>query len=438
MDRRITIIFTLCVFVVFLVSDILARPQEEEEEVPPPEKLIQLILDASGSMNGKLEGAGGQTKLEAAKQAVKTLMEELLDQQVISFRAYGHQSPRRKKDCNDTRLLVPFSPAGEIRRQVITAAQKLVARGYTPITRVLTLAAKDFPKKGTGPVSRVIILVSDGKETCEGDPCALAASLAESGAAVTIHTVGFGVDMVTRGQLKCISNVTGGKYFDAGNTRQLAEVLSAAVKTASTEVKKEKGAGRLQVKGADLSGHIIYNAETGERIKKTISRVNTVVKIPAGIYNVTVGKAVWKSVEVKTGRLTLLEPGRLSMENPSLRGHKVVEQDSGVVHGSVSSLKSAITLMPGTYEVMFGELAWIVSIGKGEKVVLKPGTVTVKDADFRGHKIRDVYGKVVGRVSSSTNWLPLPPGEYTIEINEKKIPFSLEEGLNLSFVREKE
>ncbi|MCP4147278.1 MAG: VWA domain-containing protein [bacterium] len=418
--------FIVVTVLLLILLPLNTRYLEGEEE--KGESFIQLILDASGSMNGRL--SSGEAKIDAAKKAVKTVMEQLPGHITLAFRAYGHQSHRSKKDCKDTQLLVPFTGVTAIKQQVIDEAQKLKARGYTPITYVLTLAAKDFPVDKPG--EKTIILVSDGKETCEGDPCALADSLAASGAKITVHTVGFGVDSATRGQLECIANVTGGKYFDAGNTRELSQVLGKAVKTAKLVVEKKEGQGFLEIKGADMFGHVITNSETGETLKKKISNVKSTVEIPAGIYNVTVGKAVWKSVVVKKDETTTLEPGLLTVKEASLRGHDVLESETGALHGNVSRLKNTITLMPGQYDVMFGPIPWSVKIEKGVRVFLKPGTLKINHAGYRGHVIRNAGGKVVGKVSNTSSWIPLPPGEYTVEINKKKFPFILKEGEEIS------
>jgi len=398
---------------------------------PEGDKMIELILDASGSMNGKL--SSGETKIEAAKKAVKNMVEKIPESVSLAFRAYGHQSHRSKKDCEDTQLLIKFSPVQEICHQVVATSGKLTAQGYTPITYVLTQASEDFPKDFKG--EKMIILVSDGKETCQGDPCALAASLARSGAKITIHAVGFGVDSVTRGQLDCIASATGGKFFNASSTEELIKVLSAAMETAALTVEKKQGLGFLQVVGADLSGHEVTNAETGEKMEQSPNHVQNTVELPAGIYNVTVGNAVWKSVEVKTGEKTVLEPGWLSVEKAWIKGHQIKELETGKVHGSVSSLNSTVALIPGQYQVMFGEAAWPVTVEKGKKTILKSGTVSVKYAYIGGHKIFDDKGNKVGSVSATQNWMPLPPGKYTIEIDNKSYPFSLKEGEEVKFER---
>ncbi len=391
-------------------------------------RMIEVILDASGSMNGKL--GGGEVKMAAAKQAVGELVKKLPDPTVLGFRAYGHQSPREKHDCQDTQFLVPFGPLSKNRGLIEAQAKGLTARGYTPITRVITKGAEDFPADFQG--DKVIVLVSDGKETCEGDPCALAQALAKKGMKLVIHTVGFGVDEAAKSQLECVARVTGGRYFPAESTAELIKVLSQAAETARTVKVEKTGPGWLEVKGADLSGHQITKADTGEKVG-SLGHTQSSMKLPAGIYNVTVGQAVWKSVEVKAGEKTVLAPGFLKVVHPTIQGHQVVEPETGAVHGSVSNTKNQMALMPGEYEVYFGKLVWPIKIKAGETLVLKPGTVQVKGASIQGHTIRDKKGMVVGSVSSIQDWIPLPPGDYTVEIQGKRAAFTLKEGEELKF-----
>lgn len=96
--------------------------------------------------------------------------------------------------------------------------------------------------------------------------------------------------------------------------------------------------------------------------------------------------------------------------------------------GSVSSSASSITLIPGDYQVMFGNLTWPIKVEAGQKTVLNPGVVSVRGASASGHMIRTSEGQEVGFVSNVSSSFPLPPGEYTIEIGGKLVPFSLKEG----------
>jgi hypothetical protein len=391
-------------------------------------KMIEVILDASGSMNGKL--GSGEVKIAAAKQAVGELLKKLPDSTVLGFRAYGHQSPREKHDCQDTQFLAPFGSLSKNRAAIDKLSKGLTARGYTPITTVITQGAEDFPGDFQG--ERIIVLVSDGKETCAGDPCAAAQALAKKNIKLVIHTVGFGVDEAAKSQLECVARVSGGRYFPAESTAELIKVLSQAVETSRTVKVEKTGPGWLEVKGADLSGHQVTKADSGEKVG-SLGHTQSSMKLPAGIYNVTVGQAVWKSVEVKAGEKTVLAPGFLKVEHATVQGHKIVDPETGAIHGEVGNTKNNTALMPGEYEVYFGKLGWPVKIKAGETVVLKPGTVQVKGAGVQGQTIRDKKGAVVGTVSNTMNWIPLPPGEYTVDLGGKAVPFKLKEGEELKF-----
>ena len=101
----------------------------------------------------------------------------------------------------------------------------ITPRGWTPIYGSLLSAKDDF----IAGQDNNVVLVSDGIETCGGDPCAAAKQLRESGIALTIHVVGFDVDNATRTQLQCVANAASGRYYDAKNGQELANALNSAV-----------------------------------------------------------------------------------------------------------------------------------------------------------------------------------------------------------------
>jgi hypothetical protein len=327
--------------------------------------------------------------------------------------------------------LVPFGSLGSARSKITSSASQVKAQGFTPITKVITLAASDFPPTTSG--ERTIVLVSDGKETCEGDPCAAARALAKAHAGLVIHTVGFGVDDAARLQLRCIARATRGTYFDAENAGDLTKALGmAAIAKMQTLEPEKKGGGYLQIKQADPGGHDVTEADTGKRVE-TISSVKPKVNLPAGIYNVVFGSATWKSVEVKNGETTVLEPGVLQLNGGAMAGHDVLDSETGVRHGMIMSIKNTITLMPGLYDVTFGGAVWpVVTVNSGKVTVLNAGTIEVAGARITGHKIFGADGKQIGEVTSMANSMSLPPGKYAIEIGGKKESFALAEGQELT------
>jgi hypothetical protein len=406
-----------------LVSTVTAGAQESRS--------IALILDASGSMNAGLRS--GQTRIDAAKEAVAAFVGKLDPKVRISYRAYGHQSPTREKNCKDTELLVGFGAAGANRDAILARTQAVKAQGYTPITHVIELAAADVGKE---PGARTVVLVSDGKETCAGDPCAAAKALADADASLTVHTIGLGVDAAARYQLQCVARVARGTYSDAAGAAdlgaRLGEVAAAKPppkppqkKTAITVTRPKPG--RLQIKNPDFRGHNITDAQTGKAVGNFHNM--TFMELPAGIYNVAFGPTAWRSVEVKAGETTVLEPGTIEVRNASGSGHKVLDWETGVEVGDVSSFVTRLSVIPSTFTVMFGNARWEhVEVKAGENKVLNPAVLVVNGASGAGHNVYGEDGAVVGNVSSFGHRLPLPPGKYTIEIEGQKIALDLSEG----------
>jgi hypothetical protein len=181
---------------------------------------IQIVLDVSGSMRASL---GSQVKIDAAKSAIRETISGLPDNSVVALRYYGHRVAQEQKDesCRDTELVVQFQPLNKPR--FLGALDQAVPRGQTPIAYSLQQAAQDFG--GASDEERAVILVSDGIETCGGDPLATVRDLSAKGIKIKVHTIGFDVDAAARAQLEAISGATGGQYFDARSASALADSL---------------------------------------------------------------------------------------------------------------------------------------------------------------------------------------------------------------------
>jgi hypothetical protein len=416
----------LLILVALSVWAVVNAPDRADAE--DPEKMIQVVIDASGSMNDRLPN--GSTKADAAIEAILEFTESLGNDTVIAFRAYGHRSSRQENDCQDTELLLPFSRVGENRDAISSGLKNIVAKGSSPIAFVLQSAVEDFPKLYRG--EKIIILVSDGRDTCEGDPCVTARDIAGEKTKFVIHAIGLQAGETAQLQLSCIARTTGGKYFQAEGPFQLLQALHKSAAAGKAVQSGKPGSGSLKIIGADLSGHAVTRADTGEKVG-TISSAQVMIFLPTGIYNVAFGSATLKSVEVRINETTLLKPGILHVENASLTGNKVLDGESGIEHGSVSSLKSRMTLMPGEYSVLFGNATWPVTISAGKTTSLQPGTVKIDQAGQEAYTIRDAEGRVVAELNNIMDWIPLPPGEYTIKIAGREEQFLVKEGQHLRF-----
>lgn len=192
--------------------------------VASAEERVVLVLDASGSMWGRIEGG---TKIEIARDTVAGLVRDWKPQNSLGLVAYGH---RRKGDCSDIETLIDSGPLDST--AYLRQVDALNPKGMTPLSAAVMQAAESLrhvEQKAT------VILVSDGEETCNLDPCQVGRELEAAGVDFTAHVIGFDVSNPQhQAQLRCLAENTGGRYFNARNADELSGALGAVV-AVSTE-----------------------------------------------------------------------------------------------------------------------------------------------------------------------------------------------------------
>ncbi len=177
-----------------------------------------IVLDASGSMWGQIDG---KPKLEIAREALAEVLKTIPADTELGLIAYGH---RDKGSCDDIETIV--SPAKGTAQAISDAAAKMQFLGKTPLTEAVRRAASELhstEEKAT------VVLITDGIETCQGDPCALAQELESSGVDFTAHVVGFGLTKEEGKQVACLAEDTGGQYITADDLDSLTVALQATV-----------------------------------------------------------------------------------------------------------------------------------------------------------------------------------------------------------------
>jgi len=187
---------------------------------------VAFILDASNSMNKPF---AGQTRLEVAKEALVRLFDVLPDGINVRLSAYGHRIDRedRAASCEDIEALFPLRPFNQAAGEEMAAAVKqITAKGLTPLSDALVRAANDLA--GVEGES-VIILVSDGEETCDGDPIVVAHMLAAMSPPIVVCVIGLDVDPQARETLQAIAEITGCVYRSVREAEELFEALFAVV-----------------------------------------------------------------------------------------------------------------------------------------------------------------------------------------------------------------
>ncbi len=192
---------------------------------------ILFVLDASNSMNAFW---GNEPRITVARRVLLESLKPLenMPNLQLALRVYGHQTRIEpgKQDCDDTRLEVPFGTGNA--QAIRNRMNEIRCLGTTPIARSLEKAAGDFPD---GRSRNVIILITDGIEACDEDPCAVSRALQAKGIILKPFVIGIGIDEANKYSLKCVGN-----YYDAGTPetfdRVMRVVIEQALRTTTTQL----------------------------------------------------------------------------------------------------------------------------------------------------------------------------------------------------------
>lgn len=248
-----------------------------QENAPKPPVSALIVFDASGSMWGQIKG---RAKIEIAREVVGALVRDLPSETELGLMAYGH---RHKGDCQDIELLIPV---GKVDKPAfIQTVNGIMPKGMTPITASLELAAEGL---GYTENKTTVILVSDGLETCDADPCAAAKKLEQLGVDFTAHVIAFDLKPEETQKLRCISDATGGKFFPASDAASLKDALDFAVSAAASKPEPVAEDARTAILTAPAKAtagseiEISWQVETGNGDYITIARVGTPDNVNSG------------------------------------------------------------------------------------------------------------------------------------------------------------
>lgn len=183
---------------------------------------IAILLDASGSMAAKI---GGKTKMELAKEAIDQFVASMPEGANVSLRVYGHKGSNKDSDkeisCGSTELVYDLKPYDK--GNFKASLGKFKPTGWTPIAKAINETKKDFEKaKLSG--QNIIYVVSDGIETCNGDPVKAAKDLHDSNIKAVVNIIGFDVDNSGQKQLLAVAEAGGGQFETVNTAEQFKRV----------------------------------------------------------------------------------------------------------------------------------------------------------------------------------------------------------------------
>lgn len=251
---------------ILLINICLAQNNEKDEQLTR----ILFVLDGSQSMLTKWESA---TKMQVAQRLLAEMIDSLkkVENIEMALRVYGHQSPVPPQDCNDTKLEVAFTKNNT--HKIKQHLNKIRPKGTTPIAYSLELAAKDFPKNKKS--RNIIILITDGIESCDGDPCAVSNHLQKQGVILKPFVIGIGLDNEFRKTFECV-----GRFYDANNEERFKEVLDVVVSQALNTTTLQINLLDENDKATETDVNMTFYDEFSHQIKYNFIHTLTRSKIP--------------------------------------------------------------------------------------------------------------------------------------------------------------
>jgi hypothetical protein len=239
---------------------------------------VELILDASGSM---LQRMDGKRRINIAKEVLTEAVRELIPAGTpVALRVFGHREP----DACRTDLEIPLGPLDSDAAATTIEGIQAMNLARTPIADSLAAVEADL---GGAQGGAVVVLVTDGEETCDGNPEAVIAALRDKGIAVSLNIVGFAIDDAElAAQFEAWAELGGGRYLAANDPGDLSEALEVAL--------------RMPFTVYDQGGNEVAVGEVG----------GEPVELAQGVYRVVVNTAeprIFEAVEIQGESELLLE-----------------------------------------------------------------------------------------------------------------------------------
>ncbi|MBN8193509.1 VWA domain-containing protein [Bacillus sp. NTK074B] len=184
---------------------------------------VALLIDSSGSMKAEVDG---ESKMSLAKESLDRLAKELPESVNVSLIAFGHKGTGSDADkdmsCKAVEALYPLQPYD--RSAFSQSLSTFNPKGWTPLASSIELANEQLSSQSDENTENFIYVVSDGIETCDGDPVKAAQKVKNDNTNVNINIIGFDVDTEADEQLKRVAEAGGGDYSSVKTKQQLSEI----------------------------------------------------------------------------------------------------------------------------------------------------------------------------------------------------------------------
>lgn len=405
-----------------------------------PQTRILFLFDASFSMTNKM--GRDDSRMQVAKKLLGRMVDSLekIDGLEIALRVYGHQYTTKDYNCTDTKLEVGFGPDNHA--EIKTRLNEIKPSGTTLIAYSLEQAAYDFPVNGSS--RNIVILITDGIEECNGDPCAVSQALQKQGVLLKPFIIGVGLNEDFRKQFDCV-----GKYFEATNEQEFERVLQVVVSQALSNTTITVNLNNTDGKPLETDVNMsFYDSYSGAFISNYVHTLNrfgfpdTLYIDPIHDYDIivhTIPPLVKKKVSVPAGKHTTVNfdapQGNLELNVDGVSGYKNLQAlvykpgTKEIVH--VQDFNTKEPYITGKYDIEILTLPRIfkndIPIVQSKKTNLKipqPGSVNLITKTKYWGDIYIIKGDTREWVCNinldgNSQYITMQPGNYSLVLRGK-------------------
>jgi Ca-activated chloride channel homolog len=402
-----------------------------------PTNRILFIFDDSYSMYAPWNS---NIKIEVAKKVMGKFLDSLknIPDLELALRCYGHTTLFKERNCKDTKLEVAFAPASTNSTKIKQRIQKLEPLGTTPIAFSLAECTADFTPCGN--CRNIVILITDGIEECQGNPCQVSIELQKKGIFLRPFVIGVGLDVKFADVFGCM-----GKFYDVSNEANFEDVLTLVLTEAISQTTVQVDLLDILKKPTETDVDMTFYDADSKKIKynylHTINHrgnpdtlvlnpdltydltVHTIPPVEKNNITITRGKHNIIPVDAPQGYLKLELDGPLSKYYPTTVIRKAGDMKTLNVHDFGKTEKYIV----GKYDLEILTLPRIklngVEIKQSSTNSIKIPTSGVAYINKIGNGYGSIYqddGKQVTWVCNLNNTLQneiiyLQPGNYKLE-----------------------
>jgi Ca-activated chloride channel family protein len=372
-------------------------------------------------------------RINSAKKVLTRIIDSLQYQPSVelALRVFGHRSPTSVRDCKDTKLEVPFQKANH--QKIIEFIKTIRPKGTTPIAYSLLQSAEDFPVEPG--VRNIIVLITDGLEECDGDPCAVSEALQRKGIILKPFIIGIGGNDAFKKAFDCV-----GRYYDANTEESFSNVLNVVVSQAINATTAQVNLLDVFGKATETNvGMTFYDNYTGRVLYNYEHTINergnpdTLVLDPAYRYNLvvhTVPEVIKNDIQVTAGKHTTVgldaPQGDLLLKVDGLTSYNnlqaIVRQSGQMKTINVQSFNASKKYIVGKYDI---EILSMPRIYFKEANIDQSTTTTITIQQPGKLSLgcdHDIYGDIYVWNNNKLEWL------LTIPVGLRRDVYTLQPG----------